>query len=186
MMRLAGWSSWTQRRDSPRRTIDLYQDLTTRNANTPDHVKRPRWAICTTEPVAHAKEASLSTPSVISVVDDDAAVRAALNNLLLSRGYIVHTFGSAEEFLGSAQLNDTSCVIADVQMSAMSGLELLANMRMRGYAAPFIVITAFPDESVRARAMKAGASGFFAKPFVALKLIACLDAALRSRDHLLS
>lgn len=119
----------------------------------------------------------MSTPSVISVVDDDAMVRAAMNNLLRSRGYVVHTFGSAEEFLGSP-LNDTSCVITDVQMPAMSGLELLESMRMRGYGTPVIVITAFPDNSVRARAMKAGAACFLAKPFAALKLIACLDAAL--------
>jgi FixJ family two-component response regulator len=125
-----------------------------------------------------AKEAFLSKLSVISVVDDDASVRAAMNNLLRSRGYVVHTFGSAEEFLGSPQLNDTSCVIADVQMLAMNGLELLVNMRMRGYAAPYIVVTAFPDESVRARALEAGASCFLAKPCTAPNLIACLDAAL--------
>jgi FixJ family two-component response regulator len=120
----------------------------------------------------------LPTPSVISVVDDDASVRAAMNNLLRSRGYVVHTFASAEEFLGSPHLNDTSCVIADVQMSAMNGLELLANMRTRGHGAPFIFITAFPDESVRARALKAGATCFLAKPFAAPSLIKCLDAAL--------
>jgi FixJ family two-component response regulator len=120
----------------------------------------------------------LSTPSVISVVDDDASVRAAMNNLLRSRGYVVHTFSSAEEFLESSQLNSTSCVIADVQMSAMSGLELLANMRARGHSAPFIFITAFPDESIRARALKAGATCFLAKPFAAPSLIKCLDTAL--------
>lgn len=107
----------------------------------------------------------MSRPSVISVVDDDASVRAALNNLLLSRGYVVHMFGSAEEFLGSDYLNDTSCVISDVHMSPMKGLELLANIRVRGCAVPFIFITAFPDGSVCDRAMKAGAIGFFAKPF---------------------
>jgi FixJ family two-component response regulator len=114
---------------------------------------------------SRAKETSLSKLSVISVVDDDVSVRAAMNNLLRSRGYVVHTFGSAEEFLGSAQLTDTSCVISDMQMAAMNGLELLANMRMRGYAAPFIVITAFPDESVRSRALNAGATCFLTKPF---------------------
>ena len=92
----------------------------------------------------------MSTPSIISVVEDDASVRASMDNLLRSLGYVVHTFGSAEEFLGSACLNDTSCVISDVQMSPMNGLELLANVRIRGYAAPFIFITAYPDESVRA------------------------------------
>ena len=92
--------------------------------------------------------------------------------------YVVFTFGSAEEFLESPQLNDTSCAISDVQMSLMNGLELLVNMRIRGYAAPFIFVTAFPDESVRARALKAGATGFLAKPFAAPSLIKCLDEAL--------
>ena len=121
----------------------------------------------------------MSAPSVISVIDDDASVRAATNNLLMSRGYVVHTFASAEEFLGSVHLDETSCVIADVQMAAMSGLDLLVSMRARGYRAPFIFITAFPDESVRARAMRAGATCFLAKPFAAPNLIKCLDTALR-------
>ena len=125
-----------------------------------------------------ATRSILSTRSIISVVEDDASVRASMNNLLRSLGYVVHTFRSAEEFLGSACLNDTSCVISDVQMSPMNGLELLANVRIRGYAAPFIFITAFPDEQVRASALKAGAACFLAKPFAMPKLIACLDAAL--------
>lgn len=123
----------------------------------------------------------MSKLSVISVVDDDASVRVAISNLLRSRDYVVHAFGSAEEFLGSAQLNDTSCVISDVQMAAMNGLELLANMRMQGYVAPFIFITAFRDEGVRARALKAGATCFLTKPFAPPTLIACLDAALLDR-----
>jgi FixJ family two-component response regulator len=121
----------------------------------------------------------LSTLSVISVIDDDASVRAATNNLLSSHGYLVHAFASAEEFLQSARLDDSSCVIADVQMPAMSGLDLLTHMRGQGYVAPFIFITAFPEESVRARALKAGAIGFLAKPFVAPDLIACVEAALQ-------
>jgi FixJ family two-component response regulator len=120
----------------------------------------------------------LSTLSVISVIDDDASVRAATNNLLSSHGYPVHTFASAEEFLRSAHLDDLSCVIADVQMAAMSGLDLLMHMRTRGYDAPFIFITAFPDESVRARAMKAGAICFLAKPFAGPALINCVETAL--------
>jgi FixJ family two-component response regulator len=120
----------------------------------------------------------LSTLSAISIIDDDASVRAATNNFLRSHGYTVHTFASAEEFLRSAHLNDTSCVIADVQMSVMSGLELLTAMRDQGYRVPFIFITAFPDESVRARALKAGAIGFLAKPFAGPTLIKCLVAAL--------
>jgi FixJ family two-component response regulator len=123
----------------------------------------------------------LSTPSIISVVDDDASVRASMDNLLRSLGCVVHTFDSAEEFLASGRLKDTSCVISDVEMSPMDGLELLAHVRMQGYAVPFIFITAFPDESVSARAIKAGAIGFFAKPFAMPKLIACVDAALAAQ-----
>jgi len=121
----------------------------------------------------------LSALSVISVIDDDASVRTATNNLLSSHGYLVDTFASAEEFLQSVRLNESSCIIADVQMTAMSGLDLLTHMRGLGYAAPFIFITAFPEESVRARAMKAGAICFLAKPFAGPALISCLEAALK-------
>jgi FixJ family two-component response regulator len=121
----------------------------------------------------------LSTLSVISVIDDDASVRAATNNLLRSHGYTVHAFASAEEFLRSADVNDTSCVIADVQMPVLSGLDLLTLMRSQGHLVPFIFITAFPDESVRARALRAGAIAFLAKPFAAPTLIDCLTTALK-------
>jgi FixJ family two-component response regulator len=120
-------------------------------------------------------------PPVISVIDDDASVRAATNNLLSSRGYIVRTFASAGDFLQSDRLQDSSCVVADVQMPAMSGLDLLTHMRDKGYVAPFIFITAFPEESVRVRALKAGAICFLAKPFAGPALISCLKAALNQR-----
>ena len=116
--------------------------------------------------------------SVISVIDDDASVRTATNNLLSSHGYLVHTFASAEDFLRSADPNATSCVIADVQMPGMSGLDLLTHVRTLGNGVPFIFITAFPDESVRARALKVGAVCFLAKPFAGPVLIACIETAL--------
>ena len=122
----------------------------------------------------------MPVPSVISVVDDDASIRVAANNLLRSRGYTVHTFASAEEFLQSPHLGETSCVIADIQMSAMSGLELPAALRAKGHNVPFIFITAFPDENIRARAMKAGAICFLAKPFAVPALIRCLETALEA------
>jgi FixJ family two-component response regulator len=75
-------------------------------------------------------------------------------------------------------LNDTSCVIADVQMPVMSGVELLTLMRAQGHRVPFIFITAFPEESVRARVLKAGAIAFLAKPFAGPTLIDCLATAL--------
>jgi FixJ family two-component response regulator len=120
----------------------------------------------------------LSTLSVISVIDDDASVRAATNNLLSSHGYMVHTFASAEDFLQSAHPGDSSCVVADVQMSGMSGLDLLTHVRTRGNDVPFIFITAFPDESVRVRALRAGAICFLAKPFAGPVLIGCIETAM--------
>jgi FixJ family two-component response regulator len=141
------------------------------------HFKRRFWTTASTLFLVSGRTV-LPTLSAISVIDDDASVRAATNNLLRSHGYTVHTFASAEEFLRSAHLNDTSCVIADVQMPVMSGLDLLALMRTQGYDAPFIFITAFPDESLRARALKAGAMCFLAKPFAGPTLIKHLDAAL--------
>lgn len=121
----------------------------------------------------------MSRPPVISIIDDDGSVRAATHNLVRSLGYIVHTFASAEEFLGSPHLNDTSCVIADVQMPVMSGLELQAHLVAEGYRLPFIFITAFSVENARARALKAGATCFLAKPFAGDALINCLETALR-------
>ena len=125
----------------------------------------------------------MPVPSVISVLDDDPYVRAAINNLLESRGYMVHTFASAEEFLKSTVSADTSCVIADVQMPLMTGIDLLTQMRAQGSATPFICITAFPDDSVRARALKAGAICFLGKPFAPTDLMQCLDRALASGDE---
>jgi FixJ family two-component response regulator len=84
--------------------------------------------------------------------------------------------------LQSTLLQESSCFIADVQMPAMSGLDLLTHMRAQGYAAPFIFITAFPEESARARALKAGAIGFLAKPFAGTALINCVEAAV-NRNH---
>ncbi len=78
----------------------------------------------------------------------------------------------------SGRLNDTSCVIADLQMPGMSGLELLTMIRAQGYGAPFIFITAFPDETTRARALQAGAISFLSKPFAGPTLINCLGIAL--------
>jgi FixJ family two-component response regulator len=120
----------------------------------------------------------LSESPVISIIDDDGSVRAAIYNLVRSLGYIVHAFASAEEFLRSPQLNGTSCVIADIQMPAMSGVELQAFLLAQGHRVPFIFITAFPVESVRARALKAGAICFLTKSFDGETLIKCLDVAL--------
>jgi FixJ family two-component response regulator len=125
----------------------------------------------------------LSNPPVISIVDDDDSVRGATCNLLRSLGYIVHAFASAEELLGSPHLNSTSCVIADVQMPAMNGFELQADLLAKGYRIPFIFITAFSVDNARVRALKAGATCFLAKPFAGEALISCLDAALQGHGN---
>jgi FixJ family two-component response regulator len=91
---------------------------------------------------------------------------------------MVHSFASAEDFLQSARLHNSSCVVADVQMPGMSGLDLLKIVRSQGNDTPFIFITAFPNESVRARAVKAGADVLLEKPFSSSVLIDCIETAL--------
>ena len=118
----------------------------------------------------------MSTRPVISIIDDDASVRIATDNLLRSLGYAVRTFVSAEEFLRSA--HHTSCVIADVQMPGMSGVDLQARLLTQGYRVPFIFMTAFPEETIRARALNAGAICFLTKPFDRLTLTRYVDTAL--------
>jgi len=122
----------------------------------------------------------LSTAPIISIVDDDESVRAAMSSLVRSLGYESCVFWSAEEFLTSPRLNVTSCLIADVQMPGMSGLELQDELAVRRPDMPVIVITAYPEERFRKRAEAAGAVAFFSKPVDSHALIECLDAALRS------
>ena len=115
---------------------------------------------------------------MISIVDDDEAVRAAMKGLVRSLGYSAATFASAEEYLHSDQANDTSCLITDVQMPGMNGMELQARLIADGRSTKVIFMTGFPDEKVRARVLKAGAIGFLKKPFDDACLIKCLDRAL--------
>jgi len=115
---------------------------------------------------------------MISIVDDDRAVRAATRGLVRSLGYDASTFASAEEFLNSEDLHETSCLITDLHMPGLSGIELQDQLIAQGRCLPVVFITAFPDESVRTRAMEAGAIGFLSKPFSDRHLIDCLDRAL--------
>jgi FixJ family two-component response regulator len=117
----------------------------------------------------------------IAVVDDDASIRAATDSLLRSRGYAVLTFESAEDFLQSAELKGTSCVITDVRMPAMGGIELQAILRAQGCTVPFIFITAFPEGVVRTQAMNGGATCFLTKPFDAPTLMKYVEIALSAR-----
>ncbi len=115
---------------------------------------------------------------VISIIDDDASVREATTGLLRSLGYRAATFASAEEFLQSERLYDTSCLISDIKMPGMSGIELQSHLLAGGHRMPIIFITAFPEERVRRRALASGALGFLSKPFLEDRLIGCLNRAL--------
>jgi FixJ family two-component response regulator len=118
---------------------------------------------------------------VIAIIDDDESVRLATKRLVRSLGFIGHTFTCADEFLQSPLLNDTSCVIADVQMPGMSGVELQSRLIAEGNRTPMILITAFPDDRTRTRALTAGAICFLSKPFDGPTLIQCLDTALKGK-----
>jgi FixJ family two-component response regulator len=124
----------------------------------------------------------LSQVPVVSIVDDDASVRVATHRLVRSLGYIAHTFSSADEFLRSPHVNDTSCLIADVQMPGMSGVELQSVLLAQGRRMPIIFITAFPEESARTRALDAGAMCFLTKPFDGPTLVKYLAAAVAGID----
>ena len=118
---------------------------------------------------------------MISIVDDDESVRKATKRLLRSLGYGAATFASAEDFLQSNQVNDTSCLISDVQMPGLSGVELQSHLIAQGHRTPIIFITACPEENARAHALKAGAIGFLTKPFDEQRLIEYIHTALAGR-----
>ena len=124
----------------------------------------------------------MSKIPLVAIIDDDASVRATTDSLVRSLGYTAYTFASAEEFLRSNRFDDFSCVIADVQMPGISGVELQAHLLTQGYRVPFIFFTAFPDERIRAQALTAGAICYLTKPFDGDSLIQGLQAALKKQD----
>src|SRR5262245_2026900 len=118
---------------------------------------------------------------MISIIYDDPSVREATDELMQSLGYRAVTFASAEDFLQSNRMNDTSCLITDVQMPGLSGIELQSILIARGNDTPMIFVTAFPEERLRKRALDAGAIAFLSKPFAEERLIECLQTALQRR-----
>ena len=122
-----------------------------------------------------------SKPPTVAVVDDDEAVRAALSNLLASLDLGVATFASAEEFLASPACRAAACLITDVQMPGMSGLDLQRHLASHGNRIPVILITAFPQDRLRQQAEAEGAFGFFAKPFDGRLMIDCIERALAAK-----
>ncbi|MGD0192560.1 MAG: response regulator [Rhizomicrobium sp.] len=114
----------------------------------------------------------------ISIIDDDESVREGMVSLMKSHGYFARSFNSAEDFLNSPFLQKTDCLIVDMHMPGMTGLELLNAMSATDSAVPSILITARHDESVRARARQAGALCYLAKPFKENELLKCIRSAL--------
>ncbi len=132
--------------------------------------------------VSRFKESSLPKVPVISIVDDDESMREAASALVRSLGFKVATFASAEDFLDSDHLDDTSCLITDVQMPGLSGVDLQSRLIADGRHMPIIGITAHPEESIRTQMLEAGAIGFLSKPFNDECLISYLETALKAGD----
>jgi FixJ family two-component response regulator len=120
----------------------------------------------------------MSQKPIIACVEDDESAREALKGLLRASGFSADVFPSAEEFLQSDRFDETSCLITDIHLRGMSGLQLQSRLAASGSRIPVIVITAFPDNRVRQRALSAGAVGFLNKPFNTGDLLSCIRSAL--------
>jgi FixJ family two-component response regulator len=119
---------------------------------------------------------------MISIVDDDESVRDATKSLLRSSGYTAQSFGSAEEFLESAQIAETDCLVTDVQMPGLSGVELQDRLLSDGHDVPTIFISAFPNPRLERQVLKSGAIAYLRKPFNEEELLEYIGAALKRRD----
>jgi FixJ family two-component response regulator len=129
--------------------------------------------------VAIVPRAGMSKVPLISIVDDDELARDGIGALVESLGYNAATFMSAEHFLRSDVIAEMTCVITDVQMPGLSGLELQEALQSLGYQTPVIVITGYPNEKHRIRALENGAVGYLSKPFEERSLIECLTVAIK-------
>jgi|SRR5258708_1265516 FixJ family two-component response regulator len=121
-----------------------------------------------------------SKTKLVAIVDDDDSMRSALQGLLKAVGLAAQAFASAEEFLKSGQQRQTACLIADIRMPGMSGLELQAKLNAEHCRIPTIFITAHGDEKMRMQALRAGAVEFMAKPFNDEALLDSVRAAMQS------
>jgi FixJ family two-component response regulator len=121
----------------------------------------------------------LSDVPIISIIDNDGSIRSGTLRLVRSLGFIGFAFSSAHAFLNSEQLIKTACLISDIHMPEMSGIQLQDTLRARGHDIPIIFITAFPDEKIRAQALAQGAVCFLEKPFEGEALSRCINGALK-------
>jgi FixJ family two-component response regulator len=119
---------------------------------------------------------------MISIVEDDECARKVIERLVRSLGYGVVTYASAEDFLDSNYVNDTSCLITDVHLPGLSGVELHQRLLADGFAVPTIFVSGLADETTRTQVLASGAVGFLSKPFAKKSLIDCLETALIRQD----
>jgi len=119
---------------------------------------------------------------LIAIVDDDESMRDTTRDLLESAGFLAATFASAARLLASQRLHRVSCLIADMRMPKMTGLELHQHLVASNHAIPTILMTAYPDERVRAQAMKANIVCYLTKPFEAEELLNCVRRAIQGRE----
>lgn len=128
-----------------------------------------------------ANAAKESRPTLISIVDDDECVRDAMGGLVRSLGYVSATYSSAEDFLDSDHITDTSCLITDLHMPGLTGVELHRRLLADGFTVPTIFITGLPDETTRTQVLAAGAIAFLSKPVGEKSLSDSLKTALIRR-----
>ena len=119
------------------------------------------------------------TLPLIAIVDDDQSYRDALKGLMRALGFAAEAYASAQDFLRSPHLEKTACLVADINMPGMSGTDLHRHLVGLGSRIPTILITAYPDENVRTRALRAGVFCYLKKPFAEDELIACIRSAVR-------
>lgn len=119
---------------------------------------------------------------IVGIVDDDAFIRTALGRLVRSIGCEVAVFDSATALLAYSELDDLACVLADLQMPGMGGLELIRLLAQRGPVLPVVAMTAYPTDAIKQRALAAGAFDYLTKPFDAGQLVTCLRALGVSRE----
>jgi FixJ family two-component response regulator len=138
-------------------------------------LRRPAWCGAW----ERCLKAAMSDRPLISIVDDDRHFRESMRKLVTLLGYTVEAFPSAADFLASRLLLQTACLVSDVQMPGMSGVELHGRLIKLGYAIPTILITAYPDEAVRDEALKDGVICYLSKPVDDRDLERCIRSALK-------
>lgn len=121
----------------------------------------------------------MSSTAVVSVVDDDESVRVALGSLLRSHGYTVRAYPNAQSFLASTGPQDTGCLISDIQMPGMSGIQMYDELSARGIRVPVIFITGYPGAPPRVSAEAPEPVAYFPKPFACGALVACVESVLK-------